>query len=68
MTTFDYIQCEDLYDEDMLDAMFVAYAEDFDEEFGDIEDFDEFFDDCGYAYDDYEMGYNPYMGCYDYDC
>jgi len=25
----------------------------------DIEDYD----DC-----DYEIGFNPYMGCYDYDC
>jgi hypothetical protein len=39
-----------------------------DEEFFDYEvedDFDEYYHD----HDEfYEIGYNPYMGCYDFDC
>ena len=31
------------------------------------EDEDEDEDEIVYDYDD-EMGFNPYMGCYDYDC
>ena len=31
------------------------------------EDEDEDEDEIPYDYDD-EMGFNPYMGCYDYDC
>ena len=31
------------------------------------EDEDEDEDEIPYDYDD-EMGFNPYLGCYDYDC
>ena len=41
-------------------------------EWNDVDDYDDDdFDDCDdYDYDDcdYEVGYNPYMGCFDYDC
>ena len=34
----------------------------------DIEAHDEFFDCFDCDRDDLEMGFNPYMGCYDFDC
>lgn len=42
-----------------------CHDDDFDyDEWNDTDDYDDSdFDDC-----DYEVGYNPYMGCFDYDC
>ena len=34
---------------------------------GEAED-DEADDDCFDDFDDLEIGFNPYIGCYDYDC
>ena len=37
----------------------VTMEEELIEELDDFDDFDDYFD---------EVGYNPYMGCYDFDC
>ena len=49
-----------------------AYLKERDEIRQEYEDYCEMVNEYGYDYADHdsdlEMGFNPYMGCYDYDC
>lgn len=57
-----------MFDDEMMDAFVEETRDYYDEEF--LQEFEEFHSgdyDCE-DWDSLELGFNPYMGCYDYDC
>jgi len=61
----------EIQNDDDFDAFLKAFTANDDVKYDCHEDCDDCYDyDDDYDYDDcdYEMGYNPYMGCFDDDC
>lgn len=59
-----------MYDDDMMDAMYEETRDYYDEAENQEEieylrgDFDDYYED----WDQYEVGFDPYLGCYTDDC
>jgi hypothetical protein len=58
-----------MFDDEMMDAFVEETRDYYDEEF--LQDFVEFHRgdyDCDESWDNLELGFDPYMGCYSDDC